>query len=492
MIQRMRYLVRKFLQTRLELGINLAGITVLSILTISGMMTYSIWATHDHQTDALVIDMAGRQRTLIQLYLREVILHSQGISAQVPYFERILIETNDALMAGGPVVVTMGKTQTVDLPAAPTPAIRAKLSEQQRLLAQLTAGAAEFLKVSDRDPAYPARLKQLIAQATLAGVSAYDAVHLFSNHSQSKLRHMIQWQTVVGLTAVLFLILFGYLANKTKNDLETEIQERRRAQWKLTEANLELGRAKDELETRIEERTAELSRSNKDLSTLLYVVSHDLKEPLRAIVNFSSMLSDRISAQLDDKGRDFLRRIIRGAERLRNLLDDILMLSRVRLAGPPEEEIDGELILTEAMGRLDEMIRKTEATIRLDRPIPKLRVDKRWAVEAVYNLIENALKFTRDGLPPDVEIAGFHSVEGNREELGFIVRDRGPGVPVELQNRIFQLFQRGVGQDIEGTGAGLAIVREIAERHGGRAMVRNREGGGSEFIVTFGGSGGAA
>jgi signal transduction histidine kinase len=110
-------------------------------------------------------------------------------------------------------------------------------------------------------------------------------------------------------------------------------------------------------------------------------------------------------------------------------------------------------------------------------------------IEVLFHLIGNALKFTVDGAAPMVEIAAFGTTpdpDCREGEAGFVVRDRGPGVPAESRERIFNLFRRAVGRQVPGTGVGLAIVREVAERHRGRAFVRPREGGGSEFIVTFG------
>jgi signal transduction histidine kinase len=173
---------------------------------------------------------------------------------------------------------------------------------------------------------------------------------------------------------------------------------------------------------------------------------------------------------------------------LNRLLDDILALSRSQRIGPPTEIVDGEVIVLEALKRLEAKITATHAQIRVAKNFDGLRVDRIWATQAIYNLIANALKFNRNGDPPDVEIEPFRPDGSNSEAAGIAVRDRGPGVPKEHAERIFQLFQRAVGREIEGTGAGLAIVRQIAERHGGNAWVEQREGGGSEFIITFMGS----
>jgi signal transduction histidine kinase len=171
---------------------------------------------------------------------------------------------------------------------------------------------------------------------------------------------------------------------------------------------------------------------------------------------------------------------------LNHLLDDILTLSRSQRMGVPTEEVDGETIVVEALKRLEGKINASNARVQVAKNFHGLRVDKTWATQAVYNLIVNALKFTRDGEPPEVEIAPYRPQGRDSKVIGVVVRDRGPGVAPEHAERIFQLFQRAVGREIEGTGAGLAIVRQIAERHGGSAWVEPRAGGGSEFIITFG------
>jgi signal transduction histidine kinase len=250
----------------------------------------------------------------------------------------------------------------------------------------------------------------------------------------------------------------------------------------------ELSRLNAGLHREIAERTqarAELAAKNRDLETLLYVTSHDLREPLRAIENFSRIINDRYRERLDEKGQDFLRRVIQGAQRLNRLLDDILTVSRSQRMGAPTEEVEGETIVLEALRRLEGKINTTSAQIKVAKDFHGLRVDKTWATQAVYNLIANALKFTRNGEAPDVEIAPYQPQGPNSEVIGIVVRDRGPGVAPEHTERVFQLFQRAVGREVEGTGAGLAIVRQIAERHGGSAWVEPREGGGSEFIITF-------
>jgi PAS domain S-box-containing protein len=231
--------------------------------------------------------------------------------------------------------------------------------------------------------------------------------------------------------------------------------------------------------------TEALAAKNRELEMLLYVISHDLREPLRAIENFSRLVNDRYAEKIDEKGQDFLRRVVAGAQRLDRLLDDILTLSRVQRMEQPNTVVNLEEIVQEALARLEARIEQTGASVRIVRGLPSLHANRTYATEAVYNLVSNALKFVKAGERPEVEIAPYETDEKTLGEVGFVVRDRGPGVEPKHSERIFEIFQRTVGREVEGTGAGLAIVRQIAERHGGRAWVQPREGGGSEFIITF-------
>lgn len=228
----------------------------------------------------------------------------------------------------------------------------------------------------------------------------------------------------------------------------------------------------------------EIRSKNQDLETLLYVTSHDLREPLRAIENFSRIVSERYADKLDDKGRDFLDRVVRGAQRLDRLIEDVLMLSRVQRTVQPAEDVAAGEIVADVLHHLEPRIRETQAVVEVEEGLPSIRADRRWATQAVQNLVSNALKYAVEGQAPVVQIGTFQGPEG----VGLVIRDRGMGVPPDCSERIFQLFQRAVSRNIEGTGAGLAIVKRVAERHGGKAWVRPRDGGGSEFIITFGSS----
>jgi GAF domain-containing protein len=324
----------------------------------------------------------------------------------------------------------------------------------------------------------------------IAGDVIFGVLSFFTKHEREFAAEEVEFLSTLASQAAMAIHNSQLYEQTRRQAVELEQSNRAKDELLLVAARQkeELSRLNVGLQREIAERgraRAEVAARNRDLETLLYVTSHDLREPLRAIENFSRMVNERYRDCLDDRGQDFLRRVILGAQRLNQLLDDILMLSRSQRMALPTEEVNIKSIVEEALKRLEEKIKVTNARIRVANGFHGLRVDRTWVTQAVYNLIANALKFTRNGEPPDVEVAPYQPESSEPSLVGISVRDRGPGVAPEHAARIFQLFQRAVGREVEGTGAGLAIVRQIAERHGGNAWVRPREGGGSEFIITF-------
>lgn len=232
----------------------------------------------------------------------------------------------------------------------------------------------------------------------------------------------------------------------------------------------------------------EIEQKNRDLETLLYVTSHDLREPLRAIRSFSQLLSDRVGDQLGESEAGFLQRVLDGSDRLDRLLEDVLMLSRAQRASDDVQLVDSSVVVEDVLRGLEMRIEETQANMSVANPLPQIRVDARWLRQSLFNLVANALKFTVEGERPDVEVAGYEPRPDDEADwVGLVVRDRGMGVPEDQRERVFQLFQRAVGRKVEGTGAGLAIVRQVAIRYGGHAWIEPRSGGGSEFFITFAG-----
>src|SRR5712692_10473801 len=166
---------------------KLAILAALFICTIGGILFYTIVTLQDQKSDAMVVDMAGRQRMLNQRHMKEILLVSRGISADYTYTRKVLSETLEALTNGGPAVLTLGRDETVQLPPAPTEDIKEKLALQKKLIREFAVEADGFLRLSVGDPAYSSQLEELLTLNARVQDVANDAVKLFAEHSESKI-----------------------------------------------------------------------------------------------------------------------------------------------------------------------------------------------------------------------------------------------------------------------------------------------------------------
>lgn len=233
--------------------------------------------------------------------------------------------------------------------------------------------------------------------------------------------------------------------------------------------------------TPIKRQSELLTERKKELETLLHVSSHDLREPMNSILNFSHRLKQGAGDQLDADGLDSLTRIIGGAERMNSLLVGVADMFSAQTSISPDETVNGKSLIQPALEALAEEIETTNATVKVHGEFPDFLVDRKWVEKAIYELVSNGLKFVAKDAPPCIEIAPYQV--GN--DVGIIVSDHGPGVRPQHAQNIFNLFKRTVGRSIVGTGAGLAIVAQVAKQHQGRTWVEPREGGGSRFIITL-------
>jgi PAS domain S-box-containing protein len=227
-------------------------------------------------------------------------------------------------------------------------------------------------------------------------------------------------------------------------------------------------------------RSEELKRSNLDLEQFAYVASHDLQEPLRAVGGFVRLLEHRFNDKLDPKGREYITGAAEGANRMGQLIQDLLALSRVSTAAQEFTLANLGVPLDTALHNLQFAIKAANASVTRDK-LPKVRVDERQMFQLFQNLIGNALKF-RNEAPPQIHI-------GARAEKGrwvISVRDNGIGIDPQYSERIFQVFQRlHTRTKYPGTGVGLAICKRIVERHGGRIWVESHPGQGTTFFFTL-------
>ena len=265
------------------------------------------------------------------------------------------------------------------------------------------------------------------------------------------------------------------------NQMLVQIQERDTA----------LQTAKEELEQRVAERTRELARrneelhqSNKELDDFAYIASHDLKEPLRGIHNFSNFLLEDYADKLDGDGRSKLETLMRLTRRMESLIDSLLHFSRLGRVDLAMDRVDLNEIVAEVVDSLAITLKEEGVEVRVPRPLPKVRADRARVGEIFYNLVVNAMKYN-DKPQKWIEIGVTH--DGSGSPPVFYVRDNGIGIPEKHHDAVFRIFKRLHGREKfgGGTGAGLTIVKKIVERHRGRIWLESAAGEGTTFYFTL-------
>ena len=227
-------------------------------------------------------------------------------------------------------------------------------------------------------------------------------------------------------------------------------------------------------------RTAEdLVRSNQDLEQFAYVTSHDLKEPLRMVTGFMSLLKDRCQGKLDAKADEYIFHASDAASRMQSLIDDLLAYSRAG-RGAVAERTDVGAVLDAVLKTLTIGIEESGAAITHD-PLPAIASNAVELTQIFQNLIGNAIKFKGER-KPEIHVG----VQRQPGRWLFTVRDNGIGIDPEFADRIFMIFQRlHTREQYPGTGIGLAICKKIVESHGGRIWVESQPGNGSTFCFTI-------
>ncbi len=239
--------------------------------------------------------------------------------------------------------------------------------------------------------------------------------------------------------------------------------------------------ATQNMNEQLEARTRELAAANEELEAFAYSVSHDLRAPLRAIDGFSQALLEDQGHLLDESGKTHLRRVRAGVDRMRHLIDDMLQLSRsTRIALEPAP-VDLVRIATEVIADLRSREPRPDVEVELPKHLV-VRGDPRLLRIVMENLLGNAWKFTRHRHPAHIAV----SCVAGPGEVSVTVRDDGAGFDMAYARRLFQPFQRLHGPDeFEGTGIGLAIVRRIVHRHGGRVWAEGQIDAGAAFHFTL-------
>jgi PAS domain S-box-containing protein len=262
-----------------------------------------------------------------------------------------------------------------------------------------------------------------------------------------------------------------------------DVTERKKTEKKLDDSYRALEKQLSEinlLQKELEKANKLLGQSNVDLENYTYVVSHDLKAPLRAIRSFSTFILEDYKEKLDDTGKDYFQRIIDASTRMDTLIENLLLLSRVGRKFMEVEIVDLNQLLEEIVTDLEPTLKKNNGTI-IFHNLPKVTIPRTWMKQIFMNLIDNGLKFNKSKMPR-VEV----TFEENDTELLFKVSDNGIGVEEKYFDRLFTLFERlHTQEEYPGTGAGLAICKKIVQQFGGRIWVESQVGKGTTFFFTL-------
>lgn len=315
-----------------------------------------------------------------------------------------------------------------------------------------------FYRQEDRDKKLP---ESLLEEATLKGKAQHEGWRLRKDGSA----------------------FWGYVVITALHNDDGSIMGFTKITRNLTERKLTEDTLKKYAE-RIEKHNEELQRINKELDSFAYMASHDLQEPLRKIRTFSNIILSREKENFSAEAANYFDRIISSVNRMQALIDSLLNYSRAGTAQLVLEPVDLNILIQDVKKDLSETIREKQATV-VYKHLPTVKVHRLQFHQLFFNLIENAMKYSRTNVNAEIKIqtANFLNKD-DKEFIRLTVEDNGIGFEQQYADDIFKLFQRLHGKsEYSGTGIGLAICKKIVENHNGQIKALGRPGKGSTFII---------
>lgn len=278
------------------------------------------------------------------------------------------------------------------------------------------------------------------------------------------------------LFVAAILIFLGILLNLTFIILQYILIYKESQRRQIAEEEVELSNKN------LKEYSGQLERSNKDLESFSYSVSHDLRAPIRGISGFSKILMEDFGKNLDEEGQRILNIIIKNSENMGQLIDDLLEFSRLGR----REIAFTNVNMQQVMERVLEEVKDCYPGIKIETRIgelPSIKADSALLKQMLFNLISNAFKYSKDKEHPKVDIDSYQ----NNGEVTYFIKDNGAGFDMRYQHKLFNIFQRlHHSEQFEGTGVGLAIVKRVIEKHNGKVWAEGKVNEGACFYFTLG------
>jgi two-component system sensor histidine kinase KdpD len=432
----------------------LAGIFGLLLITIISVVPLTLTILHLRQSDALVIDMAGRQRMLLERHMKEILLATDGVDVPYEQTRERLKKRVIALIGGGATAVHLDQDESMALPAAPNDEIRQKLLDQQRLLDAYFVKADRFLNVPKNAASYGTIRDDVLNDNAVLLEVANDAVAMLTQHSEARIHTLIRWELIVMLLVMAVASVGTWRFLQAENALK-------RSQALSIQA---------------------LQQSDAVKSSLLSSVSHELRTPLTAMKTMLFSLQDDGDSQPSPMRKEFFKCIDQELDYLNRLVGNLLDMSRLE-AGMLKPRCEWHILdeLVEgAIRRVEVLLARRPLHVRLAQALPPIYVDGVQIQQVLVNLLDNAIKFSPSESPIQITASLV------TETLEVRVSNAGDGIASDELNRIFDRFYRaqpGRSSGAPGTGLGLAICKGIVEAHGGHIMAQSIPGG--ETTILF-------
>jgi len=441
--------------------ISLIAVCIVTYRALTSFADTAVRVARTHQVQA---EIGHLQRSIIEAVAARKVYAATGAQTQLAAVRATAIRARDHLTALAQL--TQDNLQQKDA-----------IDELQRLLVGQLAKAAELANPPVETPPAPRGSGSSTGQGTsellvtLLGRISDEEQKLLQGREE-RARHEFELARTVVPTGTIasVLLLTGAVVM-----LNREAGERKRAENALRQLNTAL-------DSRVRERTTQLEDALKELEAFSYSVSHDLRAPLRHVQGYSAMLEREIDGQLTDSARRYLNTISSSCVEMGQLIDDLLGFSRM-----------GRLELSKSCVPLDELVGETLRGLESSTqgrnivwkiaPLPSVFGDASMLRRVFDNLIGNAIKYTRPRNPAEIEVGCAGEEDGR---VIVVVRDNGAGFDMKYVQKLFGVFQRlHRADEFEGTGIGLAIVRRVVSRHGGRVWAESDIGRGAAFYLTL-------